>query len=96
MFLILTIVNVYCCVSGKLNLELKRYKEAEQLYRDLLRRNPEKTLYYDKLQEALQLSTPSEKLDMFTEFQEWFPKALAPRRLPLNFAIGEFIVGEHR
>lgn len=74
---------------GKLNLELMRYKEAELLYRELLMRNPENTMYYAKLQEALQLSTSSEKLKMFTEFQELFPRALAPRRLPLNFATGD-------
>ncbi|KAJ4450875.1 N-alpha-acetyltransferase 15, NatA auxiliary subunit, partial [Periplaneta americana] len=74
---------------GKLNLELKRYKEAELCYRDLLMRNPENTMYYAKLQEAQQLTTGSEKLKMFSEFQEIFPRALAPRRLPLNFATGE-------
>lgn len=74
---------------GKLNLELKRYKEAELYYKDLLMRNPENTTYYAKLQEAEQLTTASEKLNMFSEFQELFPRALAPRRLPLTFATGE-------
>ncbi|PSN43189.1 N-alpha-acetyltransferase 15 [Blattella germanica] len=74
---------------GKLHLELKRYKEAELYYRDLLMRNPENTMYYAKLQEAQQLSTSNEKLRMFAEFQELFPRALAPRRLPLNFASGD-------
>jgi hypothetical protein len=78
-------------IAGKLNLELKRYKEAELFYRDLLMRNPENTMYYAKLQEAQQLSTASEKLSMFSEFQEVFPRALAPRRLPLTFAAGEFL-----
>jgi peptide alpha-N-acetyltransferase len=74
---------------GKLNLELKRYKEAEVYYKDLLMRNPENTTYYAKLQEAQQLTTASEKLNMFSEFQELFPRALAPRRLPLTYAVGE-------
>jgi peptide alpha-N-acetyltransferase len=46
-------------------------------------------MYYAKLQEAQQLTTSSEKLKMFSEFQELFPRALAPRRLPLTFATGE-------
>ncbi|XP_021921267.1 N-alpha-acetyltransferase 15, NatA auxiliary subunit isoform X1 [Zootermopsis nevadensis] len=74
---------------GKLNLELKRYTEAEVYYKDLLMRNPENTIYYAKLQEAQQLITANEKLKMFSEFQELFPRALAPRRLPLTFATGE-------
>jgi hypothetical protein len=80
-------------VTGKLNLELKRFKEAEVYYKDLLMRNPENTTYYAKLQEAQQLTTASEKLNMFSEFQELFPRALAPRRLPLTYAVGEFYVG---
>jgi hypothetical protein len=79
-------------IAGKLNLELKRYKEAELFYRDLLMRNPENTMYYAKLQEAQQLTTESEKLNMFSEFQELFPRALAPRRLPLTFAAGGSLV----
>jgi hypothetical protein len=78
-------------IAGKLNLELKRYKEAELYYKDLLMRNPENTTYYARLQEAQQLTTASEKLNMFSEFQELFPRALAPRRLPLTFATGEFL-----
>lgn len=71
-------------------MELKRYREAEMFYKDLLMRNPENTMYYAKLQEARQLTTASEKLKMFSEFQELFPRALAPRRLPLTFATGKF------
>lgn len=70
-------------------MELKRYTEAEVYYKDLLMRNPENTIYYAKLQEAQQLITANEKLKMFSEFQELFPRALAPRRLPLTFATGE-------
>ena len=80
-------------VAGKLNLELKRYKEAEVYYKDLLMRNPENTTYYARLQEAQQLTTASEKLSMFSEFQDLFPRALAPRRLPLTYAVGEFYIG---
>jgi peptide alpha-N-acetyltransferase len=80
-------------VAGKLNLELKRYKDAEVYYKELLLRNPENTAYYVRLQEAQQLTTASEKLNMFSEFQEMFPRALAPRRLPLTYATGEFYKG---
>nr|CAD7392624.1 unnamed protein product [Timema cristinae] len=75
--------------SGKLYLQLKRYEDAERVYKELLLRNPENTLYYDKLQQAQQLSSTDDKLSMFTLYQELFPRAQAPRRLPLNFASGE-------
>nr|CAD7605074.1 unnamed protein product [Timema genevievae] len=74
---------------GKLYLQLKRYEDAERVYKELLLRNPENTLYYDKLQQAQQLSSTDDKLSMFTLYQELFPRAQAPRRLPLNFASGE-------
>nr|CAD7258042.1 unnamed protein product [Timema shepardi] len=80
--------------SGKLYLQLKRYEDAERVYKELLLRNPENTLYYDKLQQAQQLSSTDDKLSMFTLYQELFPRAQAPRRLPLNFASGQWQSGQ--
>ncbi|CAG2067144.1 unnamed protein product, partial [Timema podura] len=79
----------HSCLTCKLYLQLKRYEDAERVYKELLLRNPENTLYYDKLQQAQQLSSTDDKLSMFTLYQELFPRAQAPRRLPLNFASGE-------
>lgn len=45
----------YCITPGSLLLELKQFKEAERIYRDLLRRNPENKHYYQELEKALQL-----------------------------------------
>lgn len=45
----------YCITPGSLLLELKEFKEAERIYRDLLRRNPENKHYYQELEKALQL-----------------------------------------
>ncbi|XP_047121320.1 N-alpha-acetyltransferase 15, NatA auxiliary subunit [Schistocerca piceifrons] len=73
---------------GKLYLELKRYREAESIYKQLLMRNPENTSYYMKLQEAQQLKDPDDILRMFAGYQELFPRAQAPKRLPLNYASG--------
>ncbi|GLG97471.1 NMDA receptor-regulated protein 1 [Gryllus bimaculatus] len=74
---------------GKLYLELGRHKDAERIYKQLLHRNPENTGYYIKLQEALQLETSMDRLRMFDEYQALYPRALAPRRLPLNYAKGD-------
>lgn len=78
-----------CAFVGNLFLKLERHKEAEEKYRDLLRRNPENTGYYSKLEEALQLTAPVEKLEMLYEYREKFPRALAPARLLLNYASGK-------
>ena len=43
------------CIPGSLHLELNRFKDAEKVYRDLLRRNPENRLYYQELEKSLQL-----------------------------------------
>ncbi|XP_012285201.1 N-alpha-acetyltransferase 15, NatA auxiliary subunit [Orussus abietinus] len=74
---------------GKLRLELGQYAEAEQVYKDLLNLNPENTMYYSRLAEAERHSTQEETLRMLQRYEELFPRALAPRRLQLNYAIGE-------
>lgn len=75
-------------LSGKLYIQLKQNKEAKRIYEELLERNPENTFYYSQLLEACQLTSSSDKVDLFRSYQEKFPRALAPRRLPLNFTTG--------
>jgi len=70
-------------------LETGRYKDAESIYRKLLLRNPENTEYYKLLQDALRLENPDDKLKLFEEYREKFPRAQAPQRLPLALASGE-------
>ncbi|KAL0273209.1 UNVERIFIED_CONTAM: hypothetical protein PYX00_005941 [Menopon gallinae] len=74
---------------GKLYLQLNHNKEAAKIYEELLERNPENTYYYSQLLKARQLVSCADKLELFKSYQEKFPKALAPRRLPLNFTSGE-------
>ncbi|XP_063988506.1 N-alpha-acetyltransferase 15, NatA auxiliary subunit isoform X2 [Diachasmimorpha longicaudata] len=74
---------------GKLRLELAQYAEAVQVYKDLLTINPENTSYYAKLAEAEQHEKPEDTLEMLQRYEELFPRALAPRRLQLNYASGE-------
>lgn len=87
----LKISLVYFWFVGKLYLDLKRYSEAEDVYHQLLLRNPENTTYYMKLQEAQQLQCTDDILHLFTTYQEYFPRAQAPRRLPLNYASGMYL-----
>jgi len=76
-------------ILGKLRLQLKQYAEAEQVYKELLDINPENTTYYTRLAEAERHSSPSETLHMLQRYEELFPRALAPRRLQLNYATGD-------
>ncbi|XP_026490356.1 N-alpha-acetyltransferase 15, NatA auxiliary subunit [Vanessa tameamea] len=72
--------------SGEYYLKLKRFKEAEAVYEDLLKRNPENVMYYEKLVEAKQLSSPDEKVAFYDDYKLEYPKAIAPRRLQLTEA----------
>lgn len=75
--------------SGKLRLQLQQYTEATQVYKELLNINPENTTYYAKLAEAERHETPEDTLIMLQRYEELFPRALAPRRLQLNYATGD-------
>nr|XP_050844346.1 N-alpha-acetyltransferase 15, NatA auxiliary subunit isoform X4 [Vespula vulgaris] len=74
---------------GKLRLQLQQYAEATQVYKELLNINPENTTYYAKLAEAERHETPEDTLIMLQRYEELFPRALAPRRLQLNYATGD-------
>lgn len=51
--------------------------------------NPENTNYYVKLAEAERHEKDEDTLNMLQEYEEKVPRALAPRRLQLNYATGD-------
>lgn len=53
---------------GELLLSLNRPTDAEKFYRVLIERNPENKDYYLKLEEALQLTTTEQKLELYKEY----------------------------
>ena len=75
-------------IKGRYLLSLNRHSEAESLYIDLLKRNPENHEYYKQLEESRKATTMEEKMAIYVEYQEKFPRAQAPKRLPLNFLVG--------
>jgi len=75
-------------IKGKYLLGLGRLKEAEELYVELLKRNPENHDYYRQLEVARSAESAEDKLLIYTEYEEKFPRAQAPKRLPLNFLGG--------
>jgi len=74
--------------KGRYLLSLERFKEAESIYVDLLKRNPENHDYYKQLEVAREAQSQEEKLAIYLEYQEKFPRAQAPKRLPLSFLQG--------
>lgn len=73
---------------GELYLRLSN-KQAIPYYMSLIKRNPENTNYYKKLIQAKGITEPSDIVEMYLDFEKQFPKAMPPRRLPLNYASGE-------
>lgn len=74
---------------GELNLKLKQYEKSAKYYEELIQRNPENTMYYNKLIEAKNLTKPEDIVNFYLECSEKYPRAMPPRRLPLNYAIGD-------
>lgn len=60
-FLSLIVIDFYFSIF--------RFKEAESVYEDLLKRNPENVMYYAKLIEAKQLVDPDEKVAFFEVYK---------------------------
>ncbi|CAH1394311.1 unnamed protein product [Nezara viridula] len=77
-----------------LYLNLNKFQEAEAIIRNLLKRNPENTLYYPLLERALRVEKDEDKFNLLMELVKAEPKALAPRRLLLNYATGEKFIFE--
>lgn len=74
---------------AQLYLKLDRLKEAEDEYRKLLKRNPDNRQYYFGLEEACGVTAEDQKLKLYSELRESFPRAALARRIPLSYASGE-------
>jgi len=70
-------------------IKVNRLEEAEKLYLGLIKRNPENHLYYHQLEVAKGATTIEEKLEIYAEMSEKYPKAQAPQRLALEIAQGD-------
>ncbi|XP_077014482.1 N-alpha-acetyltransferase 16, NatA auxiliary subunit isoform X3 [Tamandua tetradactyla] len=85
-------------IKGEMLLKLGRLKEAGEVFKNLIDRNAENWCYYEGLEKALQLSslgpflphgTLEERLQIYEEISKQHPRAISPRRLPLNLVPGE-------
>ncbi|MXQ84667.1 hypothetical protein E5288_WYG016815 [Bos mutus] len=76
-------------IKGEMLLKVGRLKEASEVFKNLIDRNAENWCYYEGLEKALQLSTLEERLQIYEDISKQHPRAISPRRLPLNLAPGE-------
>ena len=67
-------------------IKVNRLEEAEKLYLGLIKRNPENHMYYHQLEVAKGATTIEEKLEIYAEMSEKYPKAQSPQRLALEIA----------
>ncbi|KAG5890001.1 hypothetical protein JTB14_032624 [Gonioctena quinquepunctata] len=74
---------------GDLHLKLNEHTKAAEFYEQLIQRNPENTIYYKKLIDAKQLVKPEDIVSFYAKYADIFPRAMPPKRLPLNYATGE-------
>ncbi|XP_053162837.1 N-alpha-acetyltransferase 16, NatA auxiliary subunit isoform X2 [Hemicordylus capensis] len=76
-------------IRGEMLLKLGRLKEASEVYKELIDRNAENWYYYEGLERALLPHSLEERLQIYEEVSKRHPRAVSPRRLPLNFVTGE-------
>ncbi|XP_070327275.1 N-alpha-acetyltransferase 16, NatA auxiliary subunit isoform X3 [Odocoileus virginianus] len=82
-------------IKGEMLLKLGRLKEASEVFKNLIDRNAENWCYYEGLEKALQLrpflphGTLEERLQIYEDISKQHPRAISPRRLPLNLVPGE-------
>jgi tetratricopeptide (TPR) repeat protein len=73
--------------------KLGKATEAEAAYRALIERNSENSAYYEGLEKSIDMDRSSKDAhkrltELYAEFEAKYPRADAPRRLPLSFLEG--------
>lgn len=76
-------------VKGSIYLKLERWEDAKKVYEELVERNPENWSYFEGLEKSCRCENPEDILAIYKRISEKFPRASAPKRLPLNIATGE-------
>ena len=66
----------------------KLQSKAAEIYKGLIKRNPENHDYYTKLADAMDAQSEESQLAIYADYRTMFPKAQAPQRLPMNVANG--------
>ncbi|XP_013110195.1 N-alpha-acetyltransferase 15, NatA auxiliary subunit [Stomoxys calcitrans] len=74
---------------GDLYIKIGQHSKAVAIFEELIDRNPENTLYYSQYFLARQITDADKKLSAFKDFQQTYPRAMCPKRLPLDVATGD-------
>lgn len=80
-------------IVGELCLTLGDYAKAEAIFEGLIKRNPENTLYYQKFIESKRIDGAEAIVELYRKCQADYPRAICPKRLPLNVAGGDLFRG---
>merc|ERR1712226_647694 len=70
---------------ANLYMELGRWSEAEKTVTWLIERNPDHNQYYKSLEKIICPDGDENKLIMYDVVSQRFPRALTPKRIPLDF-----------
>ena len=78
-------------LKAKYLMKLGRKQEAQRVYRELLKRNPDNVSYYHQLEDALGTRERSAKVrdSLYSKLQAFYPRSDAPKFIPLTFTTGE-------
>lgn len=80
----------YMETRANLLMDLEQPKQAENVWRALIERNPDSLEYYDMLEKCMGIKdSPKAQLAMLDGLAEKFKRAAAPRRLALYLVEGE-------
>lgn len=77
-------------IKGTLYLSLGHVKDAEKLYRELVKRNPENRIYYEGIEKCQATESPNgtindaDKLALYLSYKKRYPRAETPRWLPFG------------
>ncbi|CDR46417.1 CYFA0S23e00804g1_1 [Cyberlindnera fabianii] len=72
-------------------MKLDRKNDAQKVYRQLLKRNPDNVKYYHLLEKALGTTKKSEKYrdQLYAKLVKFYPRSDPPRYIPLTFTTGD-------
>lgn len=76
--------------KGEIYMKLGKKDQAIKTYEDLIERNPENVMYYNKLIECCNLTdNVEEQVYFYRQYAEKYPRSDVPRKQPLSFLTGD-------
>jgi len=86
-------------IKASLHLKLGHHDEAEEIYRKLVKRNPENGLYYEGIEKCLAAKNngvldAESCADLYFKYRKTYKYAETPKRAPLEFLEGEVFKSE--